>query len=461
MIENKNKINKKKICFAVVSIVLMTISLFVNPSGYISEYGNKNFDCWSESILISDMQYNKKYNCSTVFIKQLNSEILTSLFGGKTNEYENTVKNDYINGSDKYEESGYSDYLSNIVIQRYFYRFINSHFDISNSIKVNIFYLMNCALLAITVTVILTWIIKVFNNYWYGIIMLAVLSTCAPSLLMYGKNLYWCAWTLFLPAAMTASALNTKIFNESKHKTLILSIVAFAAIFIKCLFYFEFVTTVMIAMMIPVLYYLITYKDDDYTVKKRISSFIIISLFAVLALVAVNVIKFLMLTSYCGNTSDAMSIITENFAKRITGKPDASNAYLAESAKASYLYVIAVMLIKPFADVKNLLNISQLALAALTAVCTVFIICFSCKYNRPYKNKAIAWSVCTWTSILAPLSWMILAKPHTFIHNLHCSINWFNIFDFMAVALIIMSAELIISDLVCYIKNNSKKLQNK
>lgn len=431
------KTNKQKyICFFIASVLLFSVAFVFNSTGYLSTESDGNFDWWSESLIYADMMYHKDYpNEKMELNKGLDPDKLAETYGGEWKDYENQVELAYRNSDNHYKKTDFSDYTSNIVIQRFFFRFIDEIAPTSNTLKVHLFHFINSLLLSISISVILCWIIKVLNSFKIGIGILATLSLFTPNLIMYGKNLYWCAWTLFLPTVLMILLLESKIMKKTKHKLILISGFAILSIIIKCLFYFEFVSVVMISMMIPVIYYLLNLNPNEYSIKKKLTYFIVISTSAAIGFLLVIVVKFMLLNSYYGESTEAFSTLFGNLQDRLIGNTNTKDNMLRESADASIVFVFKLMLQKPFVNIKSIFSITQLGLILTTAVSTIVLFVLNKKtYTLSQENKY--WIACCWISILAPISWFIMAKPHTYIHNHHCSITWFIIFDIMALSLI-------------------------
>ncbi|MEE1219590.1 MAG: hypothetical protein U0L20_06685 [Ruminococcus sp.] len=427
---------QRYICFFIVSILVFSIAFVFNSTGYLSNESDGNFDWWSESLIYSDLIYSKEYpNENTIFNKSLIPSKLVEEYGGELQDYENQIRLAYQNSNNQYKKSDFVDYKSNIVIQRYLFRFLDSVLPFSNNLKIHLFHFINCLLLSISISIIICWIIKVLNSFKIGIGILALFSLFAPNLIMYGKNLYWCAWTLFLPFVMMILLLESNWYNKSKHKILLLSFFALLSITIKCLFYFEFISVVMISMMIPVIYYILNLNKDKYSIKKKAIYFFIVSLFAVVGFLLVMIVKLLLLNSYYGDFAQAFSAIFGNIADRLLGNTSSQNSNVVESANVSVLFVIDIMIKKTFLSIKSVFSITQFGLILSTFISTVILILMNKKFQiLSMSNKS--WIICCWISFLAPISWFILAKPHTFIHNHHCTIVWFVIFNFMSLSLI-------------------------
>lgn len=433
------KSNKQKIiCFFFASVFLFSAAFILNSTGYLSNESDGNFDWWSESLIYADVMYNKDYpDESKIFDKGLSPSKLAETYGGEWNDYENQVRLAYQDSDNHYNKSDYGDYTSNIVIQRFFFRFLDNVLPISNTLKIHLFHFLNCLLLGVPLSVILCWIIKVLKSYKIGIGLLVTLSLFAPNLIMYGKNLYWCAWTLFFPTIVMIVLIESKWFQNAKYKLILLSVFAVFGITIKCLFYFEFISVVMVSMMIPVIYYLFAISSNKYSLKKKLTYFVVVSLSAVIGFLIVIIVKYLLLYSFYGNASEALNTLFGNLQDRLLGNTNADSNAIVESANASFFVVLKTMLQKPFVGIKSVLSITQLGLILSALVSTICLFKLNKQFNILSKAEK-SWIVCNWISIIAPVSWFVMAKPHTYIHNHHCSIAWFILFDILALSIVFM-----------------------
>lgn len=439
---------RKYLCFYFVSVLLFTASFWYLPSSVLSESTNQNFDWWSESIIYADIMYHTDFPSESAALPQtLNLPRLIEHYGVMHN-YEDYVKIAYETGNVTFEKRDYEAYTSNVVIQRFFFRLLDHVLPCSNTTKIALYRFLNCLLLAFMISVIPYWIMKKTGSFKTGMVMLVPFVLFAPNLIMYGKNLYWCAWTLLMPTVVMMLLTESNYFARSNYKLLLLSAAACLTVFVKCLFYFEFITSVMISMMIPVIYYLLNLDGGKETVKKKLTWFFTISAFAVVGFLLVILIKNALVSHYYAHTpgvNNADGILVENLKNRLFGNPQADDPGIAESAKASLLYVLGIMAKKPFVSIKNIFSLTHMGLILLTAAASVAVVFLDRMTNGKVSNKIRYWLICCWISMAAPLSWFILAKPHTYIHNEHCSFTWFLLFDFMALSVIALPFGQIIS----------------
>ena len=149
------KTNRQKyVFFFIASVIMFSVAFMFNSTGYLSSESDGNFDWWSESLTYADLLYSKEYpDENQIFNKSLSPSKLADEYGGEWSDYENQVRLAYKNSDTNYKKSDFGDYTSNIVIQRYFFRFFDNILPISISLKIHLFHLLNCLLFSISLSV--------------------------------------------------------------------------------------------------------------------------------------------------------------------------------------------------------------------------------------------------------------------------------------------------------------------
>ena len=134
-----------------------------------------------------------------------------------------------------------------------------------------------------------------------------------------------------------------------------------------------------------------------------------------------------------GSLSGAWAHIQDSLLKRSFANPDQFNGVMAESLKANWLDVLqiyfqgrALNLNGVFHTHVNGFEVSYGTIIFFFAICTLLFFVKEFLFERSFtKNtKALALIGCTWISILAPLSWLVLFKAHSFIHTHTNFILW-------------------------------------
>lgn len=428
----KSGIKQKNVIISLIAcFVILLVGFGANLPAYTSSDAVLDFDWWSESILVSDLIYNQNYDSESAFLHcvspmTINPEDWTKAQG---------IVTEYFIDNRAFDESMFSRYDSNIVVQHYIYRALDRILPISNVWLLRFLHAINYTLLSMVLTMILWWLSKIVSPTGNVIIVFAILlSVCAPYLMMYGENLYWCAWSLFLPMLMTIWVVqNRKFADVNSHKQwIVLALAAFLGCAVKQLFYFEFVSTVMVAMTIP-LFYWMNLNEMNFLKQLHLLSAQVVGAF--LSFVMVFAIKCALLISEDG-VENGMKRTWELIVPRLLDQTASGQELETPAAQASHVEVLFLMLSKTVFELKGVGKISALGLMILVFVVTlVFIKINKKRQTKDKKTRALV--VATIISALAPLSWFVMAKPHTYNHNVHCSIAWFCPFVFLAMALLV------------------------
>ncbi|MCQ2516384.1 MAG: hypothetical protein MJ094_05925 [Saccharofermentans sp.] len=365
-----------------------------------------NFDWWSNDMMITDMMYDEHYSSNDPLLRAIAP---TSFYPDDYHKAEGLIPNAFIN-NEVFDEELFYQYTSNIVIQRYLYRLINSSSLFSHSEVLQVLYFFNCFFAATTITVILFWIKEITNTKSIILIALLLAFLC-PYFAMYGKNLYWLMWVLFMPiACMCVVVIN----NRQDNKTLV-ALTAYFSCLIKQLVCFEFISTIMISMIIPLIFYCI---KSNKKLKGIINTLLIPFCAAILSFITAFGIRTVILLSELGLTKTIQSL-KMNIGSRLLG----TNGEGLQSIGPIRICLLMTKI--EFISFKGLFCIDffeALILLIILSLTTLFI---TNRNKLILGNNFISLLKTTWISVLAPYSWFVLAAPHTTIHSIHCSINWF------------------------------------
>jgi len=429
----------KKAYYILIAFILF-FCFYKNYTPKTSYENYINFDMWSENIMIADLSYYEKYYKSSLYLKSICPGDIV-LNGSHRIIRPEEIYYAYIEET-AYNESDYTDYTSNLCMHRYFYHLVSDIIQ-DNRMTILTLHVVNALLFAFTITVIITWIVNK-TSYIVGGIVTIILGMFCPYFVMYGTNLYWCAWVLFLP--MLGSILMIKT-SEKRGKLNIKCCVVVTIItcIFKQLFYFEFLPTTMIAMMIPYIYYMI---ENKYSLSEIIKVFVRMIMGALFSFIIISIIKLGILYNSTESLQGAIKEYIAPIIYRLIGDTKSTSQLIADSSNIGFLRVIVIMLNKTLLSIKGIMSIS-----ALGTIC-IYIINII-KYALTRKNSEIcfmrrevyfSWILTIAFSLLAPFSWFILAKPHTYVHNFHCSFLWY-----MPYGILWITFE---SNLICnYLKN--------
>ncbi|MQP51417.1 MULTISPECIES: hypothetical protein [unclassified Flavobacterium] len=225
---------------------------------------------------------------------------------------------------------------------------------------------------------------------------------------LFSSSLYWCLWAFYIP--FLTILLGLEFLKSNPNKILALT---FISVFLKCFFNgFEYITTTLIAVYVPVIYYYI--KDN-----KKIKDFIIFSFkIGIVVVMGILVKVFILLwqlKQLKGSFSEGINHIIYSYNLRtssviIEGKTAEISNNMYVQILIKYLSGDIFSWIKP--------NVPFVLLLIL-----IFCSCLLLLKIDFKKYKAIVFS--TWFSIIAPISWFILFIQHSSIHYHLNFIVWY------------------------------------
>lgn len=438
------KIFESDMVFFVISIFILTLAFSLNITRFTTNINLKNIDSYSEGIMIADLMYNNHYNNDTLFLKGINSDL--TFTDGSTGTYDE-IYNKYIK-NETYQKNQYFTYTSNITADRILYNWIDNLID-NKTVVINVIKLINALFLAIVTTIILLWIKNVFS-FMTSYSVLLVLAFLCPNFVGFGTNLYWITGSLFLPTASSFWVLSRNTVSKTRKFYILVFGVSYVSCLIKQLFYFEFVSSVMISMIVPYIYYSVIKK---LTLKDTLKLYILPTSGAVLSFLTTCFIKILMLSKnfYWKN---AVKEFLSPILYRLIGSSDSGSDTINASAHYPLAFLLNDMLSQVAISIKGIINISQSQLILISII--IFLIYYySC---REIDKKIISFIISLFVACLAPLSWFILAKPHSVVHEWLCSILWF-----LPLNIFILSFDiyLLFNLLLKYIKGNKYLLIKK
>lgn len=309
-------------------------------------------------------------------------------------------------------------YTSQIGLQGLVFGIIDKFTPLNSYKTLKSFYLINSLLLAILIALVAFWASKQFNLLSGLFIMIG--CTFSPWLVFSAKNLYWVLWTILLPFTIILY-LQWLEHRSTKINQWVFMLASFITIFIRTACGFEFISSILISVEIPVIFYAIVEKWNR---KKYICRSIFIGVGGLLALIATFCINMWQRIMYFGDFKIALGDIKYNISKRtgifnVEVAPDCQN-----SLEQPILKVIDTYLREGSPLV---FGYRMFGLILFLIILTLGLIILQ-KYIPSIKekrNKLVSLTIVTYVSLLAPISWMILAKGHSVIHTHINYILWY------------------------------------
>lgn len=309
--------------------------------------------------------------------------------------------------------------------------------------KLNLFYIITALLSSIAITFIINWFYEEFGLLTaFFVLGSALLSHWIT---VFGKNLWWSLWAFYLPMIVVLYYLKNHRDSE-KLQISKLGLLIFIAVSIKCFINgYEYITTTLIMMITPCIYYAILDRWNKvqclkWTFAVSIGSGVAIILSIMMLCFQIGAVK--------GGFVDGIEHVIWSFGKRTYGEAEDFPPIYAASLEAGTIGVVITYLNGVFFDLNNYLSIKEGFVSntifkiryyylIVLFIVTTFLIFINRKKmidERLQQSTALFWM--TWFSILAPISWFVVFKAHSYIHTHMSFLLWQMPFTLYGFALI-------------------------
>ena len=353
----------------------------------------------------------------------------------------NQIDNQYSAYLNKHSFDKFSPYMSQTGGQGIIFSLLDRRIPLSPQIKLGSFYVLTALLSAIALTAIIGWFYEEFGG-WVAIFVVgsAVLSQW---LTVFGKNLWWSLWAFYLPMIVVMYLLKRHRI-PSNRQFIRFGILIFISVSVKCFINgFEYITTTLVMMVTPCIYYAILDKWSRHQYLK----------WTLAAVGGSSVAIFFSLIMLCfqigaakSGFMDGVEHVIWSFGKRTYAEPRDYPEVYAASLQAGTVGVVITYVNGVFFDFNNyfsitnafvsdfLLKIRYAYLIVLFMLMSVLLFLRSRKMMTDRQRHYIALIWTTWFSMLAPLSWYIIFKAHSYIHTHMSFLLWQMPFTFFGFA---------------------------
>ena len=345
----------------------------------------------------------------------------------------------YLNGL-SFDE--FSTYMSQPGGQGMIFSLLDRLIPLSPQMKLGLFYVLTALLTAIALAAIIGWFYEAFGGWAAAFVVVsAVLSQW---LTVFGKNLWWSLWAFYLP--MIVVMYFFKRHSVSTNRQFIkFGVLIFIAVSIKCFINgYEYITTTLIMMMTPCIYYAVLERWDRHQCLKWTLAAGVGS--AVAILLSLTMLCFQIGAVRTGFVDGLMHVVY-SLEKRTYGDAGGFPEIYAASLKAGTMGVVITYVNGIFFDLNNylshagafvsnfLLKVRYSYLIVLFVGASVLLFLRSNKEKLATRRQHnIALILTTWFSILAPLSWYVIFKAHSYIHTHMSFLLWQMPFTFFGFA---------------------------
>jgi hypothetical protein len=365
--------------------------------------------------------------------------------GDETSSYQ---ENQYLAYFNHLPFTSYTAYKSQIGGQGILFSILDRLTTFSPQKKFRLFQALTAMLSALTLTAIVLWFYLEFGLT----VALFVLASAVSSqwLVAFGRNLWWSLWSFYVPVVLMMYQLGYKR-QATDIKPVTLGVTVFFTVFIKCVFTgYEYITTTLIMMVVPLVYYAILQR---WNYRKFLTDLFTAAFSSCLAILLTFIILCFQVAAVKGSFRDGVNHIVYAFVARTHANSRDFSAEYSAGLQASTTQVVITYLKGTFFDVRNYLSLSTfwahlikfnyLRLVLLFIITSGLLYLSTKKYVKEEdKRKRFALIAATWFSILGPFSWFVIFKAHSYSHTHMNLIVWqmpFTLFGFAVCGLAVKS----------------------
>ena len=411
----------KKLSICVVSTLLIFLGFYWNSWRVAEHQWFERHQRDSESLIIGRMVESRQAGIFSVGgVLGIGVEVDSELIRISPTQI-NDQYSAYLNNR---SFDGYAPYMSQIGGQGMLFSLFDIHMPFSPQIKLQLLYVLTALLSSIALTAIINWFYDEFG--WQVMIFVVGSVVVSQWLTVFGRNLYWGLWAYYLPMIVVIYFLK-RHRSSSTPQFIRFGILIFISFSIKCFINgYEYITTTLVMMMVPLVYYAILEKWNWKQCLKWVFAAVLGSGAAI----------FLSLTLLCiqigsvkGGLMEGIGYVIYTLGKRTHGNAESYPSGYTPSLDASTVGVVKAYISGVFFDINNYLShpnsfVSNFLLKIRYYYLIVFFIVMSfflflCSKEpvmaeRRQHDIALIWT--TWFSIIAPLSWYIIFKAHSHNH---------------------------------------------
>ncbi|SAL04493.1 hypothetical protein AWB78_06994 [Caballeronia calidae] len=268
----------------------------------------------------------------------------------------------------------------------------------------NLYRALNTTILAALLAVIVICVFVEFGLL--PAVFLGAGMVVSPWFMGFAGNMYWMEWTWFLPFTYVCFVMSrSEAFAASAGWKTCLGYAGCIAIKAAC--GYEYMSTVMLASMIPLVY---VGLRESASVRHMFFAICRLGISGVIAFFAILLVHAKLLG---GTIANGLHGIHEDMARRTYssgGDPAlGTNAPLTEVLRKYFGELLQPILVG--ADVPFYVLLILLGVAAVMLA-----------FSKDVKRRAL--SICFFLSIAAPMSWFVLAKGHSFVHYFLNPVLW-------------------------------------
>jgi hypothetical protein len=334
----------------------------------------------------------------------------------------------------------YCVYVSHSGGNALFWYGIQKILPFDNSTNYQILRLINCIFLSLCFMLIIGWVYRNFG-FIAALVTFVFIFSSSWLVLFGGNGLWWALWNFYVPFLTMLLLLEKRHNSPNRVSTKKILIWLFAAVLVKLFFSgLEFISTAMLTIFIPIIYYYILEKW-------KVIDFIKLSFKTGLVAGEAIVLQFgaliIQLRYLLGSYDSAFQYLANAFLRRSSFKSGLSRADLdsdrfADSDSLSFLWNNVIKdYLRGNAFEWGFASLGfEVWFAVVIGIILLFGVVTYIFSRQPADRKYNALLVATLISAVCPLSWYVIFKEHAFWHPQIDFIIWYMPFLLLGFAVI-------------------------
>lgn len=334
------------------------------------------------------------------------------------------------------------EYTSQVGIQGIFYSILDKSFNKLNIVniknRINIYHAITSSLLALVLASIVVLFYLEIGAFASIFLLLSLILS--QWIAVMARNLYWVEGLMYVPF-LAIFAMHK--YEELKgHISLkLLYFLAFSTVMIRCFNGYEYISTILISMVVPIIYFAV---KNNWNIVLAVKRIIFTGLFGLFGFLTALLLHIWQLQLSTHSFTKAWGIILRRILTRTSGNPDGVPEHIRKSLESSFFEIIHTYLNGTAIDLSTIFGFKFFKFITYEDLIWCFLIgsifvFTDFKLIKEHYNKLLALTVATWVSFFAPISWFVLAKGHSYIHTHINYILWhlpFTIFGYALVGFI-------------------------
>lgn len=301
------------------------------------------------------------------------------------------------------------------------YSIIQSIVPGSNYFKLKVIKTLNALLTALCIVLFIGWVYR--NNGFGCSIITGTLLLLSPWLNNFSHNLWWSFWNFYVPFLSALLLLEYYYNNPKKYSFWGLGLVFFFAILIKCIFSgFEYITTILLSAICPLVYYAIY---DNKSAIDFIKTSFLAGLSMIVAIITAIVILILQIASVSGSINDGIQHILYSFIKRSTISESMAHESLIGNTLSDIFFKYLGGNAFGLGFLPSSFKITFGLLILIIFICSIITYLLDKKETNKAKKTNNTLIITTFFSLICPFSWLIIFKQHAAAHPHIDYIIWY------------------------------------